>query len=124
MSCNETKKIIIVDDDKEVCLSIIKLLKKRGYQVDMALNAQEALSKMENSSFDLALIDLMIPQTNGMELLKTIKEKKPFIKVIIITGYATIQSAVLAMKCGAENYLAKPFMSEELFNAVNQALGE
>jgi DNA-binding response OmpR family regulator len=117
-----TEKILVVDDEVTVCNSIQKILTKRGYSVDNSLNANDALSKIKNNKFDLVITDLMMPDTDGMELLQIIKEHYPELEVIVITGYASIDTAVKATKLGASDYLPKPFTPEELTEITRKAI--
>ena len=109
-----TEKILVVDDEPTVCSSVRKILSRRGYDVEEALSVEGALKLMRDMEFDLVITDLMIPGTDGMELVKIIREKYPELNVIMITGYASIESAVRATKLGAAAYLQKPFTPDEL----------
>jgi DNA-binding response OmpR family regulator len=109
-----SQKILVVDDEESVCQSIKKVLTRRGYSVSQAFRAEDALNLMAEKSFDLVITDLMIPGTTGMELLQIIREKYPELDVIMITGYASIESAVKATRLGASGYLPKPFTPDEL----------
>lgn len=117
-----TEKILVVDDEETVCQSIKKILSRKGYSVDNALNVEEAVKKINNSQFDLIITDLMMPKTNGMELLKIVRDHYPELEVIMITGYASIDSAVKATKLGASHYLPKPFTPDELNQATEKVL--
>ena len=115
-------KILIVDDEQIVCDSVQKILSKKGYIIDKSLNVKEAVEKIKNTSYDLVIADLVIPNTSGMELLDIIKKYYPELDVIIITGYASYASAVKATKLGASNYLPKPFTPEELTKVTEKVL--
>ncbi|MGA9364824.1 MAG: response regulator [Bacteroidota bacterium] len=117
-----TEKILVVDDEENVCHSIRKVLSRKGYSVFQALNVEEAVSQIKDSSFDLVITDLMIPGTSGMELLQIIRDHYPELDVIMITGYASIESAVKATKLGASAYLPKPFTPEELTEVTQKTL--
>lgn len=126
-NCEENKtmknaKILIVDDEQIVCDSVQKILSKKGYTIDKSLNVKEAVEKIRNTSYDLVIADLVIPNTSGMELLDIIKKYYPELDVIIITGYASYASAVKATKLGASNYLPKPFTHEELTKVTEKVL--
>ncbi len=118
-----TEKILVVDDEDNVCRSVEKILSRRGYTVAGALNVEEAVRKVEETAFDVVITDLMMPKTNGMELLEILRDRYPELKVVMITGYASIESAVKATKLGAA-YLPKPFTPDELVKATEQALEE
>jgi DNA-binding response OmpR family regulator len=112
-------RVLVVDDEATVCRSVTKVLERKGYQVVQALCVSSALDILEQGgTYDLIILDLMMPQTGGIELLKIIRERWPETPVLIITGYASIASAVETTKLGAVGYLPKPFTPEELAEAV------
>ena len=117
-----TEKILVVDDEENVCHSIRKVLSRKGYSVFQALNVEDAVNQIKDSSFDLVITDLMIPGTSGMELLQIIRDHYPELDVIMITGYASIESAVKATKLGASAYLPKPFTPDELTDVTQKTL--
>ncbi|MCX5800812.1 MAG: response regulator [Candidatus Eisenbacteria bacterium] len=114
--------ILVVDDELPVCKSISSALTTEQYTVDMALSAEEALRKEEESRYDVVITDLMMPGLSGMDLLRRLKEKAPDVKIIMITGYPSIKSAVLSIKLGAFDYIPKPFTPSELRALVARAL--
>jgi CheY-like chemotaxis protein len=119
----EEKKILVVDDESQVCQSVAKVLKRKGYQVEQAFCVSDALEMMEQGKrLDLVIADLMMPQAGGMELLKISRDRWPEIPVVIITGYASIQTAVDATRQGAAGYIPKPFTPEELEEAVEKVV--
>ena len=112
-------KVLVVDDEPHVCRSVEKILKRQGHVVEHALCVSGALDLFDNGDrFDLIIADLMMPQAGGLDLLKVMRERKLDIPVLIITGYASIQSAVEATRLGAAGYLPKPFTPEELENSL------
>ncbi len=117
-----TEKILVVDDEEIVCHSIKKILSRKGYTVENALDVESAVQKISNTSYDLVITDLMMPKTNGMELLQIIRDHYPELEVVMITGYASIESAVKATKLGASSYLPKPFTPDELTEITEKAL--
>lgn len=117
-----TQKILVVDDEKTVCDSIKKILTRKGYEVDNTLNADDAITKIKETSYDLVITDMMMPKTSGLELLQIVKEHYPELEVVLITGYATIDTAVKATKLGAADYLPKPFTPDELTEITRKAL--
>lgn len=117
-----TEKILVVDDEENISQSVRKILSRKGYAVDNAKSVEEAVNKIQSTSFDLVITDLMMPKTNGMELLQIIRDYYPDLAVIMITGYASIESAVKATKLGAEGYLPKPFTPDELMEIAQKAL--
>ncbi len=113
-------RVLVVDDEPQVCQSVEKILKRKGYRIEQALCVSSALEMIEKEErLDLIIADLMMPQAGGMELLKTTKDRWPNIPVLIITGYASIASAVEATRLGAAGYIPKPFTPEELEDAVH-----
>jgi len=114
-------KVLVADDDESMRLACAQTLEQSGFAVASAANGDEALERVSRESFDAALLDLMMPGMPGMEALKKLKQACPDLPVIIITGYATIESAVEAMQRGAYNYLAKPFTPEALTGIVLKA---
>ena len=114
--------ILIIDDDESIRDSCSQVLKKEGYTAKAAKDGNEGLELFQQEFFHLVLLDLKLPGLDGMEILSRIKEKYADTPVIIITGFASIESAVEAMKRGAFNYLTKPFSPDQLRIAVKKAL--
>jgi DNA-binding NtrC family response regulator len=106
--------ILVVDDEEIVRESLLDWLREDGYQVEAAEDGFKALEKFRDRSWDIALIDLKMPKMDGLELLGKIKEIRPQTQVVIITAFATVNTAVQAIKIGAYDYLVKPFNPEEL----------
>jgi DNA-binding NtrC family response regulator len=117
-----TEKILVVDDEENVCQSIKKVLSRKGYAVSQALTVDDAVKLIKEMTFDLVITDMMIPGTSGMELLQIIRDHYPELEVIMITGYASIESAVNATKLGASAYLPKPFTPDELTKVTESTL--
>ena len=115
-------QILVIDDDKAMRDACFQILHRQGYQVELAAGARQGLTLLERSSFDAILLDLVMPDMDGLEALKKIKALDPEVEVIIITGYGTIQSAVETIKAGAFHFLSKPFVPDDLRNLVNRAL--
>lgn len=115
-------KILVVDDELPVCRSISKVLEPEGYVVDTALSGEEALKKEEENGYDMMLVDLMMPGMSGMELIRAVKEERPDMVMIMITGYPTMKTAVESVKLGAFDYIPKPFTPDELRSVVLRAL--
>ena len=93
-------KILIVDDDTTFCIMLRKWLEKRGFEVDTAFSYKDAVKQLDKAGFDLVLTDLRLPDKDGIDLLRVIKEKTPQTQVLLMTGYADIQTAVTAIKVG------------------------
>ncbi len=113
--------ILVVDDEVAVNNNIRKILAKKGYQVDQAVSRQEALDHLDQRRYSLVLLDLRIPGVKGLELLEAVVDKNPEAKVIMITGYASIETAVEAARMGAVDYLPKPFTPDEIRDATERA---
>ena len=115
-------KILVVDDEINICRSVEKILAKAGIRVRTALNGQDALALLAAEAFDAVLTDLKMSRLGGMEVLRQAKELNPGMPVIVMTGYASVSSAVEVMKLGAVDYLPKPFTPDEIRAVVWQAL--
>ena len=118
----EKANILIIDDDEAILDSCSQVLKKEGYTVKKAKDGFKGLDYFKQEFFHLVFLDLKLPGLDGLEILKKIKEENPETPVIIITGYASIESAVEAMRIGAFDYMAKPFSPKELRVITNKAL--
>jgi len=117
---NNYPKILIVEDEKGLRLGTQKLLVRKGYSVVTAENGTEGVKKSLESDFDLVLIDLKMPDIDGLEVLKTIKTNKPTTVCFIITAYASYETAIEATRLGAFNYILKPFTPEELLHQIEK----
>ena len=115
-------KILLVDDDTTFCLMLKTWLTKRGFEVENAFSCREALAKLKGTKYDVVLTDLRLPDEDGIYLLKNIKASTPEVQVILMTGYADIQTAVLAMKLGAFDYVAKPVIPDEILKKIQDTL--
>ncbi len=114
--------ILVVDDDVAVGKSIAGVLGKEGYTVDIAGSGEVALEKVRKNKYAIALVDLMMPGMNGIDVLKEIKQENPNITIIMITGYPSVKTAVESIKLSAFDYIPKPFTPDELRNLVARAL--
>ncbi len=103
------KQILIIDDEADVCGFFRRMLTRKGYQVTTATNEADALKALSGTVFSVAMVDLKLPDTDGLTLLQAIKSRQPDCEVIIMTGYSTVKTAVTAMQRGAYEYLEKPF---------------
>ena len=117
-----TNKILICDDEEGMLRYLKKMLTKWGYQVESYADPLLLMKDLENLDGDLMLLDVKMPQMNGIDVLKELQVKSPQLPVIIMTGHGTIESAVEAMKIGAYDYLTKPFPQEKLFAVVKHTL--
>ena len=116
------EKILVVDDEAMVRRNCEKILTHKGYEVNIAESGEMALEKLRQQEFHVILMDLKMPGMDGNELLKIVRQEFPRIVPVIITGYATVDSAVQSMKEGAYDYIPKPFTTEELLLVVKNAM--
>jgi DNA-binding NtrC family response regulator len=116
------EKILVVDDEESMCNFLSIMLKKEGYQITTALSAKEALKKMSKDNFDVVISDLKMKEMNGLELIDEMTKMESIPYVIIMTAFATIESAIEALKKGAFDYITKPFKVDEIKLAVARAL--
>lgn len=114
--------ILVMEDELSVAKGLEMVLTEEGYAVDLAMTGKDALEFFDRKAFDLLVADLRLPDINGMEVIRTVKAKKPKTGVVVITGYASVNSAVDAMKLGSFDYLPKPFTDDEIKSAVEGAL--
>ncbi len=115
-------KILIVDDESVVRQAFVRILSSERCSVEAVSNGPDALSRMREQAFDVVLLDLRMPGMDGMTVLRTIKENWPESEVIIVTGYAALESAKESVALGAFDYVAKPVGPEEVLNVTNEAL--
>lgn len=114
--------LLVVDDELIVRDSLDKWFREEGYDVNVAESAQDALAKMAAKRFDLSLVDIKMPGTDGVELQRRMHEIDPDMLVIIMTGYASVETAVAALKNGAYDYVSKPFDPDDIAHTVHNAL--
>ncbi len=115
-------KIIIVDDEPHIRFFLEKVLRNDGHQVVSAASGEEALSKIAADEFDLALLDLRLGNISGMEVLNEIRRRSPDTAIIVLTGYASLETAVEALRQGAHDYLFKPCKTVELRESIRTGL--
>ncbi len=120
----EKKSILIVDDDETILESLRTLLEEEGYIVDTAATGEEAIEKSEEQFYNLALLDIKLPDIEGTQLLTSMHETTPRMVKIMLTGYPSLDNAVDSLNLGADAYLMKPATREELLKAVNEKLEE
>ncbi len=118
------KNILIIEDDVSFCLMMKTFLAKKGFQVFSAFSFKEATVILNDQQIDLVLTDVRLPDSDGIEILKFIKEVNPSTQVILMTGYTDIKTAVNVMKMGAFDYVSKPINSDELLLTINKALAD
>jgi DNA-binding NtrC family response regulator len=118
----EKGKVLAIDDEDIVLKSVKKILAEENYEVDVSSSGRQGIDWAIDRPYDVVLTDIRMPDIGGMRVLRDIKRAKPSLAVIMITGYASVQSAVQAMKLGAADYLEKPFTPDQLLKAVASAL--
>ncbi|MDK2918641.1 MAG: hypothetical protein PWQ37_1374 [Candidatus Petromonas sp.] len=116
------KKILIVDDEKNIRMTLRHCLKEQNYDIDIAINGDEALNKIQNQKFDLVLLDIKMPGLTGMQVLEKLRNRGNDVNIIMMTAYGTIEKAVEAMKLGAIDFISKPFTPDEIRNIVKDVL--
>jgi DNA-binding NtrC family response regulator len=115
-------KALVIDDEQVVLDSVTKILTDENYEVDVSLSGQEGSEWAIRRDYDIVLTDIRMPDIGGMRVLRDIKRAKPSLPVVMITGYASVESSVQAMKLGAADYIEKPFTPVQLLKAVTSAL--
>ncbi len=118
----EKKKILVVDDEQHVRQLIGKVLEKEGYEVMTAGNGEEGLEVFQKHNIDLIISDIKMPKMSGIEFLHKVKEQEPGVGFILITAFATMETAIDAIKSGAQDYVTKPFDIKEIITAVKKIL--
>ena len=118
----QKSKILLIDDEKESCKALSHLLSQVGYEVEISHSGEQAIVLLEKQSYDLIISDLFLPGISGIDILKQVKDDSPETSVILITGKASAETAVVAMKEGALDYITKPFNFERLKIQVTKAL--
>jgi DNA-binding NtrC family response regulator len=117
-------KILVVDDEADIRESLEVLLSMENYRVDQAVNGTEGLRKLESSAYDLVLLDLMMPDRSGMEVLEDIREHDRDTPVFMITAYGSVEAAVRALKLGANDYFPKPWDNEKLLIEIDRMISK
>jgi len=116
-----TEKVLLVDDEVDFLDTLSERMKDRGINVSTTTSAEEALKKVDAESYDAIVLDLMMPEMDGLELLKAIKKKRPELQVILLTGYASVGKGIEAMKFGAVDFLEKPADLKVLTEKIKEA---
>jgi len=117
---SEARSVLVVDDEPSMRLALTESLRRNGYAVVQAANGQEAIERIATSKPWLVLTDLKMPRSGGLEVVKEVKKRCPNTHVVVMTAYGTVETAVEAMKCGAIDYLLKPFATEQLEQVLVQ----
>lgn len=114
-------KVLLVDDEKEFIQTLAERLEVRDFNVQTAFDGDGALSKIKEQDFDVVVLDVLMPGKNGIETLREIKSIKPLVNVIMLTGHATVETAIDGMKAGAYDYLMKPTDTNDLVGKITKA---
>jgi DNA-binding NtrC family response regulator len=117
----EGYKVLVVDDEADFRETIVKRLQKRGLEVAGAESGPQALEMIETRAPDVIVLDIKMPGMDGIETLKAIKERKPLIEIILLTGHASLESGIEGMKLGAFDFVLKPVALEALLDKMNRA---
>src|SRR6202049_1553258 len=118
----ETRRILIIDDERPILLTLEALLSRHGFETETAATAAAGLKALKNKAASLVLLDLQLPDAQGLEMLDQIKTEYPETQVIILTAHDTLNNAIESIKRGAYHFISKPYASEELLSLVDKAL--
>lgn len=118
----ESPKLLVVDDEEVVCQACRRIFSRQGFEVETSVDAREGLSWAAQKNYKIVLLDIKMPNMDGIQFLEKLREKNPDVPVLIITGYPSIPNAAAAMRLGASDYVTKPFTSEEITRAVQRVL--
>ncbi len=121
-SIGKKARILVIDDEEIVHASLKKILTRVGHEIQSAFSAKDGLDLLDRDKFDLIIVDLMMPEMNGIQFLEALRERNLPLPVLMVTGYPTISTAVQALRLGAVDYIAKPFTRKELLSPVHRAL--
>jgi two-component system response regulator PilR (NtrC family) len=116
------ERLLLVEDEDTLCESLQRVFIAEGYEVDRADSAESAFKLLKGKSYDLIITDIILPGISGIELLTKYRKENPSQKVIIITAYASLTTAVEAIKAGASDFIVKPLMHDEMKRAVRNTL--
>lgn len=114
-------RVLLVDDEEQFVQTLAERLEMRDYDVTTSLSGEDALEKVKGYNFDVVVLDVLMPGVDGIETLREIKTLKPLTEVIMLTGHATVETAIEGMKLGAYDYLIKPCETEELVTKIDKA---
>lgn len=115
------EKVLLVDDEEDFLEALAERMQARGMEVSTTTSARDALKMTEQESYDAIVLDLMMPEMDGLEVLKTIKNKNPELQIILLTGHATVEKGIEAMKLGAMDFIEKPADLKDLMEKIKKA---
>ncbi len=121
---NEKKLILVVDDDTSICKIFKWILEEQGYSVDTAGTGHEALAKASTKAYNLALLDIRLPDMDGTELLSELHKQRPKMVKVMVTGHPSLENSVKSLNLGADTYIIKPVAPEALLKVVRDKLME
>ena len=116
-------RVLVIDDESVICDACELVLSEKGHTVTLRNNGKAGLEAINEGTYDILLLDMKLPDMDGMDILKVVRKEKPQLCTIVMTGYSSISNAVDAMRKGADNYLAKPFTEDELLQAIEESYG-
>jgi DNA-binding response OmpR family regulator len=114
--------ILVVDDDENICKTLSLILESRGYKVDVAYSGEKAIEKSKAKAYNIALLDIMLPDIQGTKLLKKLRETTPKMIKIMVTGYPKLENAIEALNYNADAYMTKPVNPENLIKVIEEKL--
>src|SRR5258706_15708896 len=113
------KKILIIDDDVDLCTLLGRYLSKKGFEIEIAHTGNKGITRFSEKKFDAVICDYRLGDMDGKQLIASLKELNPAIKLLVITGYSDIKTAVEVIKLGAYDYITKPLIPDEAFSILN-----
>ena len=113
--------VLVIDDEQVICDACQLVLSEQGHAVTLTNTGADGLAAIRQGTYDVVLLDMKLPDMDGMEILKAVQEEKRRLCIIVMTGYSSISNAVQAIKKGASEYLAKPFTDDELLETIGNA---
>jgi two-component system response regulator HydG len=119
---SDAPKVLVIDDEVIVVNSVRRILTRKGYRVESAFTGRDALQRIQDGNYRLVLLDMRLPDWDGLLLLSRIKHTNPDLPVLVVTGYSSIETAVEAVQRGAADYMPKPFTPEELYQFTSRTL--
>ncbi len=117
-----SKKILIIDDDLDLCTLLARFLSKNGFETDMAHSGNKGIAKFSAGKYDMVICDYRLGDMEGIQVLKALRQERPDVKVLMITGYSDIKTAVEVIKQGAFDYIVKPLIPDEVLSVVNKVI--
>lgn len=118
---NKKPRVLIADDEEGIRESL-RLILDRDYEIEVAANGEETLAKLAKGRFDLLLLDIKMPRGDGLHVMRTLKEKRITVPVLLLTAYQSVEVAKEGVRLGARDYLSKPFERQQVLDAVRDAL--